>query len=75
MRTRTIVTALLTAMVLAVPAAAAEKRRLLALETQFDASAADGQTPEIEAANRARVAATARRIADHLKASPITSSS
>ncbi len=66
---RTIVTALLAAVILAGPADAAEKKRILALATQFDASAADGQTPEIEAANRARVAATAERIADHLKAS------
>lgn len=67
---RTVLMLVLVGLMAALPAAAADKKRILAFDPQFDASAADGQTPEIEAANRARLADAAARIAAHLAASP-----
>lgn len=52
------------------PVAAADRPRLLMLDPQFDSSAADGQTPALEAADRARLDAVAGRFKARLAAAP-----
>lgn len=67
---RGIVVAAVAAVLAGGAAAAAETRSVLLLEPQFDSSAADGQTAEMEAADRARIAAVGARLDAMLRASP-----
>lgn len=55
---------------LSVPGEAAEKRRVLLLDMQFDSSATAGQSKAMEKADRARLAKVAKRLTQRFAASP-----
>jgi hypothetical protein len=54
---------------LAASGEAAEKRRILLLDMQFDSSATEGQTKSMEAQDRARLAKVAERLISRFEAS------